>query len=74
MKFSNVYIEAMACAEPDVFLSSEDLESRLAPVYNRLKLPFGRLELSTGIKSRGYFDSLRPSGISIKAAKAALKS
>ncbi|MBC76933.1 MAG: 3-oxoacyl-ACP synthase III [Halobacteriovoraceae bacterium] len=72
MKFKNVYIESMAYHRPDVFLSSEELEKKLSPVYERLRLPFGRLELSTGIKSRGYFENLRPSGISIAAGKKAL--
>lgn len=73
MKFNHVYIESFAYADPDVFLSSDELEERLAPVYERLKLPRGRLELSTGIKSRGYFESLKPSGISAKAGKLALE-
>lgn len=72
MKFNNVYIESMAYEEPDVFLSSDEMEKKLSPVYERLKLPFGRLELSTGIKSRGYFENLRPSEISAKAAKKVL--
>lgn len=69
MKFSRVYIESFAYKDPDVFLSSEELEQKLAALYNRLKLPFGRLELSTGIKERGYFENLRPSEISSAAAK-----
>lgn len=74
MKFKNVYIESMAYQRPDTLLSSEELEQKLSPVYERLKLPFGRLELSTGIKSRGYFSKLSPSGISIEAGSKALAS
>lgn len=73
MKFKNVFIESFACEDPDVFLSSDELEQKLAPVYERLKLPFGRLELSTGIKSRGFFQDKNPSAISAKAAAKALE-
>lgn len=73
MKFKNVFIEAFAYEDPDVFLSSDELEAKLAPMYNRLKLPEGRLELSTGIKSRGYFSRLNPSGISANAGEKALR-
>ena len=37
---------------PPVVLSSDAIEERLQPLYERLKLPVGRLELMTGIKTR----------------------
>lgn len=73
MKFNNVFIEAFAYEDPDVFLASEDMEDKLSTVYDRLKLPKGRLELSTGIKSRGYFSTAKPSDISARAAIKALE-
>ncbi|MEX1100009.1 MAG: 3-oxoacyl-ACP synthase III, partial [Bacteriovoracaceae bacterium] len=73
MKFEDVFIESFAYEDPDVFLSSDELEQKLSPLYNRLKLPFGRLELSTGIKQRGMFQTLNPSAISAKAAAKALE-
>lgn len=68
MKFNNVYIKAISHIDPDTVLSSEQMEKLLAPVYTRLKLPEGRLELQTGIKNRGYFAADKPSDISTKAA------
>lgn len=73
MKFNNVFLHSFGLADPDTFITSDQMEEKLAPLYQRLKLPEGRLELSTGIKSRGVFSKLRPSGISAKAAKAALE-
>ncbi len=52
MKFSRVAIEAMAYSLPKVTASSQEIEERLSPMYSRLKLQTGRLELMTGIKSR----------------------
>ncbi len=73
MKFKDVYLHSMGHADPDVFLSSDELEEKLSPLYKRLKLPEGRLELSTGIKTRGLFSDLRPSAISALAGESALQ-
>ena len=71
MKFKNVYIHAMNYLEPTEFLSSDELEQELTAVYERLKLPKGRLELQTGIKRRGFFKNHIPSDISAMAAQKA---
>lgn len=69
MRFSNIVIESFAYQDPETFLSSEDIETRLAPVYERLKLPFGRLELQTSIKNRGIWKvGTAPSYIATQAA------
>lgn len=69
MKFQNAYISEMAYEDAPLFLSSEDLEKKLSPVYERLKLPEGRLELQTSIRSRGLWPvGERPSSIATKAA------
>ena len=73
MRFNNVYIHAMDYYEPTDVLSSDELEEELTPLYERLKLPKGRLELQTGIKRRGFFKDLIPSEISTRAAKLALE-
>ena len=52
MKFTRVAIESMAYALPEDVYSSLDIEQRLSPLYSRLKLPQGRLELMTGIRER----------------------
>ncbi len=73
MRFSNVVIESIAVALPDEILTSQAVEQRLAPLYERLKLPEGRLELMTGIKERRVWPAgTRPSDASAAAGKALL--
>ena len=55
MKFEKVGIEAMAYALPTEIVSSAQVEDRLSPLYERLNLPAGRLELMTGIKERRFW-------------------
>ena len=56
MRFQHVAIEAFACTLPPHVVTSDEIEARLAPVYERLRLPAGRLELMTGIRERRFFD------------------
>jgi 3-oxoacyl-[acyl-carrier-protein] synthase-3 len=73
MKFQNVVLESLAYARPPEVISSDELELRLRPVYERLKLPFGRLELMTGIKERRFWPSdHRASAASAEAGLSAL--
>ena len=73
MKFENVCIEAIALALPEEVWTSADIERRLAPLYDRLKLPAGRLELMTGIRERRMWPAgTRPSDASAAAGRAAL--
>ena len=39
MKFDNVCIESLAVALPDEIWTSAEIEERLRPLYERLKLP-----------------------------------
>jgi len=74
MHFSNTLIESLEGVMPEEALSSEQIEAQLAPVYERLKLPAGRLELMTGIRERRFWPAdTRPSEASAKAGAAALK-
>ena len=50
MSFSKVVIEKMAYSLPPNIVRSEELEESLSPLYDRLNLNIGRLELMTGIK------------------------
>lgn len=69
MIFKNVVIEALESHLPEKIMTSEEIESRLRPVYEKLKLPEGRLELMTGIKERRYWNKgTLPSQISTNAA------
>jgi len=71
MRFSKVRIEALAVALPEEILSSAAIEEQLRPLYERLKLPFGRLELMTGIRERRVWPhATRPSDASAAAGKA----
>lgn len=73
MKFQHVVIEAAAYALPPRVVTSAEIEQTLAPLYERLKLPMGRLEMISGIKERHVWekDDL-PSKISAMAGKKAM--
>jgi 3-oxoacyl-[acyl-carrier-protein] synthase III len=73
MKFEHVCLESIAVVLPDEIWSSAAIEERLRPVYDRLKLPEGRLELMTGIRERRMWPvGTRPSDASAAAGKAVL--
>lgn len=73
MRFEHTCIESLAVVMPDEVLSSVDIERRLQPLYDRLKLPEGRLELMTGIRERRIWPTgTRPSDASAAAGCAAL--
>jgi 3-oxoacyl-[acyl-carrier-protein] synthase-3 len=73
MRFQHTCIESLAVALPDEVLSSVEIETRLRPLYERLKLPEGRLELMTGIRERRVWPAgTRPSDASAAAGRAAL--
>lgn len=74
MKFEHVCIESLAVALPEEIWTSSDLEERLRPLYERLKLPVGRLELMTGIRERRMWPAgTRPSDASAAAGRAVLQ-
>lgn len=55
MQYFNVSLPSIGYVLPEEIVSSEEIESRLAPLYSRLKLPEGRLELITGIRERRFW-------------------
>jgi len=70
MKFKNVVLSSFAYHLPEQIMTSEEIEERLAPLYQRLKLPAGRIELMTGIKERRFWPpGTMPSDLSTKAAQ-----
>jgi 3-oxoacyl-[acyl-carrier-protein] synthase-3 len=74
MRFEHVCIESLAVALPDEVWTSAEIETRLAPLYERLRLPAGRLELMTGIRERRMWPvGTRPSDASAAAGKAVLE-
>ena len=74
MKFENTCVESLAVALPDEVWTSAEIEERLRPLYERLKLPVGRLELMTGIRERRMWPTgTRPSEASAAAGRAVLQ-
>jgi len=52
IQYSRVCLDTIGYELPPRVVSSEQIEQRLAPLYDRLHLPIGRLELMSGIKER----------------------
>jgi 3-oxoacyl-[acyl-carrier-protein] synthase-3 len=73
MRFNNVCLESVAVSLPSEVWTSAQIEERLRPLYERLRLPFGRLELMTGIRERRVWpDGTLPSDASAAAGRAVL--
>lgn len=68
MRYTNVCLHDFGYELPPILLSSAAIEERLLPLYQRLKLPAGRLELMTGIESRRLWE---PGTVPSTAAAAA---
>ncbi len=69
MIFQKLSLHSYAYQEPSEFLTSDAMELELASLYDRARLPYGRLELQTGIKRRGLWpNGTRPSTIASEAA------
>jgi 3-oxoacyl-[acyl-carrier-protein] synthase-3 len=66
MRFENVAVESLAYELPSEVWTSAAIEERLAPLYERLGLPAGRLELMTGIRERRFW----PAPVAASAASA----
>ena len=74
MKFENVCIESLGYELPGNVVTSNDIEQRLQPVYERLKLPAGRLEMMSGIRERRFWDKgTFPSEVAALAGEKAIQ-
>ena len=74
MRYRHVCIEALAHRLPPHRVTSDEIENRLRPVYERLRLPAGRLELMTGIRERRFFDpGTKPGTISAETTNDAIE-
>ena len=74
MRFNNVCLESIGAEIPEEIWSSQYIEQRLQPLYQRLKLPEGRLELMSGIEQRRVWPKgTAPSGPSIRSGKHAIE-
>jgi 3-oxoacyl-[acyl-carrier-protein] synthase-3 len=57
MHYTNVHIAGFGYELAPHIITSEDLENRLAPIYQKLHLQPGQLEALTGICERRYWDT-----------------
>jgi 3-oxoacyl-[acyl-carrier-protein] synthase-3 len=74
MHYSHISLYPFGYQLPPRVITSDDIEKQLASVYQRLKLPQGRLELMSGIKERRFWDKATlPSEGAAMAGKKALK-
>src|SRR5262249_59277473 len=73
MQYSRVYIDAIGYELPPVVVTSAELEARLRPVYEALRLSEGQLEALTGISERRWWEpGFEVSQGAIAAARKAL--
>ncbi|NQT15377.1 MAG: 3-oxoacyl-ACP synthase III [Planctomycetes bacterium] len=74
MQYQNVCLEAFAHTLPEEVVTSAEIEARLEPLYSRLRLPEGRLELMSGIRERRFWaPGTLPSEKSVQTAEKAIR-
>ncbi|XZE33232.1 3-oxoacyl-ACP synthase III [Pirellulaceae bacterium SH501] len=74
MLFQDVSLLSVGFVLPPEVISSEEIENRLAPVYERLRLPQGRLEGMSGIQSRRLWEKgTRLSDVSARSVRLAMQ-
>src|SRR5437588_317179 len=74
MNYSRVFIDSLGYELPPVVVTSNELEVRLRPVYQALRMPEGQLEALTGIVERRWWEPGYPlSQGAIAAARKALE-
>lgn len=74
MRFAKTHLESLGFGIPEEVVTSDEIEARLAPLYHRLRLPAGRLELMTGIAARRVWPvGMLPSDQSIVSGRRAIE-
>src|SRR4051794_14853055 len=74
MHYRHVCLESLGYTIPDEIISSDEIEGRLEPLYSRLRLPEGRLELMSGIRERRLWPrGTRPGDKSIESGRRAIE-
>ncbi|MCP4691837.1 MAG: 3-oxoacyl-ACP synthase III [Desulfobacterales bacterium] len=72
-KYTKVFIDAFGYELAPNVITSDDLEERLAPLYEALRIQKGQLEAITGIRERRFWDpDYKMSEGAIAAGRAAL--
>ena len=56
MNYKQVFIDALGYELAPVVITSEELEERLAPLYQSKRMSVGQLEVLTGIRERRWWD------------------
>jgi 3-oxoacyl-[acyl-carrier-protein] synthase III len=73
MKYSHVFLDAIGYELPPVVVTTQELEARLRPVYETLRVAEGQLEALTGIAERRWWEpGYPPSRGAVRAARKAL--
>jgi 3-oxoacyl-[acyl-carrier-protein] synthase-3 len=73
MHYQHVCLESLGYTLPAEIITSDDIERRLEPLYQRLRLPEGRLELMSGIRERRLWPrGTSPSTPSIASGQSAI--
>ncbi len=73
MRYRNVCLESFGYTLPDEIITSAEIEQRLEPLYRRLRLPEGRLELMSGIGQRRFWQAgMLPSEASVQSGEQAI--
>ncbi len=74
MRFQDIALAGLAHVLPDEVVTSIELERRLEPIYARLSLSPGRLELLSGIRERRAWPrGTRPSAVAARAGALAIE-
>jgi len=74
MRFARTCLESFGYCLPEEVISSQQIEQRLAPLYERLRLPAGRLELMSGIRERRLWPAgMLPGDKSIESGELAIE-
>lgn len=74
MKFQHVGLASIGFTLPPEVVTSSAIESQLAPLYERLRLPEGRLEMMSGIGARRLWRAgTRLSDISAESVRRAIE-
>ncbi|MEE3220157.1 MAG: 3-oxoacyl-ACP synthase III, partial [Planctomycetota bacterium] len=50
--YENVCLESISYTLPEEIVTSAEIDARLAPLYERLRMPEGRLEVISGVRRR----------------------
>ena len=74
MHYQHVCLESFGYTLPEEIVTSEEIERRLEPLYRRLRLPEGRLELMSGIRERRFWPrGMLPSEKSVASGEHAIR-